>query len=67
MSFGFLLRSQGVKIEGYCFWTISDNWEWTDGYGPKFGLVAVDRHKNLERLPRPSYYLYAEVPLLLCL
>ncbi|CAM6016116.1 unnamed protein product [Sphagnum balticum] len=52
---------KGVKIEGYCFWTISDNWEWADGYGPKFGLVAVDRHKNLERLPRPSYYLYAEV------
>lgn len=52
---------QGVRVQGYCFWTISDNWEWADGYGPKFGLVAVDRHKNLARHPRPSYDLYAEV------
>jgi len=56
-----LSRVQGVRVQGYCFWTISDNWEWADGYGPKFGLVAVDRHKNLDRHPRPSYYLYAEV------
>lgn len=52
---------QGVCVQGYCFWTISDNWEWADGYGPKFGLVAVDRHKNLARNPRPSYNLYSEV------
>ena len=48
-------------MQGYCFWTISDNWEWADGYGPKFGLVAVDRHNNLARHPRPSYDLYTEV------
>jgi len=52
---------KGVCVQGYCFWTISDNWEWADGYGPKFGLVAVDRHKNLARNPRPSYNLYSEL------
>lgn len=46
---------------GYLFWTISDNWEWADGYGPKFGLVAVDRENNLARIPRPSYYLFSKV------
>lgn len=46
---------------GYLFWTTSDNWEWADGYGPKFGLVAVDRANNLARKPRPSYYLFAKV------
>ncbi|XP_024518202.1 galactolipid galactosyltransferase SFR2, chloroplastic [Selaginella moellendorffii] len=53
--------NKGVPIRGYCFWTVSDNWEWADGYGPKFGLAAVDRRNNLARCPRPSYYLFAEL------
>lgn len=52
---------QGVPVIGYLFWTISDNWEWADGYGPKFGLVAVDRANNLARIPRPSYHLFTKV------
>jgi beta-glucosidase/6-phospho-beta-glucosidase/beta-galactosidase len=51
----------GVPVLGYLFWTISDNWEWADGYGPKFGLVAVDRANNLARIPRPSYHLFSKV------
>ncbi|XP_031252986.1 beta-glucosidase-like SFR2, chloroplastic isoform X2 [Pistacia vera] len=51
----------GVPVLGYLFWTISDNWEWADGYGPKFGLVAVDRANNLARIPRPSYHLFTKV------
>ena len=33
----------GVPVRGYIHWTVTDNWEWADGYCPKFGLVAVDR------------------------
>lgn len=51
---------QGVPVDGYLHWTISDNWEWADGYCPKFGLVDVDRSRNLTRIPRPSYYLYQQ-------
>ncbi|KAJ1696013.1 hypothetical protein LUZ63_012711 [Rhynchospora breviuscula] len=52
---------KGVPVLGYLFWTISDNWEWADGYGPKFGLVAVDRANNMARKPRPSYHLFTKV------
>ncbi|WOH07390.1 hypothetical protein DCAR_0726820 [Daucus carota subsp. sativus] len=52
---------KGVRVLGYLFWTVSDNWEWADGYGPKFGLVAVDRLNNLARIPRPSYHLFSKV------
>ncbi|WOH13090.1 hypothetical protein DCAR_0832599 [Daucus carota subsp. sativus] len=52
---------KGVRVLGYLFWTISDNWEWADGYGPKFGLVAVDRLNDLARIPRPSYHLFTKV------
>ncbi|XP_040990951.1 beta-glucosidase-like SFR2, chloroplastic isoform X1 [Juglans microcarpa x Juglans regia] len=51
----------GVPVIGYLFWTISDNWEWADGYGPKFGLVAVNRADGLSRIPRPSYHLFSKV------
>nr|XP_043640002.1 beta-glucosidase-like SFR2, chloroplastic [Erigeron canadensis] len=51
----------GVRVLGYLFWTTSDNWEWADGYGPKFGLVAVDRLNDLARVPRPSYHLFSKV------
>jgi beta-glucosidase/6-phospho-beta-glucosidase/beta-galactosidase len=43
---------EGVKVAGYVYWTISDNWEWADGYCPKFGLFSVDRANGLKRSPR---------------
>ncbi|KAM0962496.1 hypothetical protein ACFX13_022040 [Malus domestica] len=57
----FAAKTKGVPVLGYLFWTISDNWEWADGYGPKFGLVAVERANNLARIPRPSYHLFTKV------
>ena len=43
----------GVPVEGYIHWSLFDNFEWTFGYGPKYGLVAVDR-TTFERRPKPS-------------
>ena len=55
-------RADGLPIKGYVFWTISDNWEWADGYCPKFGLAAVDRSTpELRRTPRPSFELYGTI------
>lgn len=53
---------QGVPVDGYFFWTLSDNWEWADGYCPKFGLLEVDRARaDLNRTPRPSYFLFRDI------
>ena len=54
-------RAEGVPVAGYVVWTLSDNMEWSDGYCPKFGLVAVDRKADLRRTPRPSYALYKTI------
>ena len=43
----------GIDVRGYCYWTLLDNFEWSLGYGPRFGLVAVDR-TTLARTPKPS-------------
>ncbi len=45
--------ADGVPVLGYIHWSLLDNFEWTSGYGPKFGLVAVDR-TSFRRTPKPS-------------
>jgi beta-glucosidase len=45
--------SEGVDIRGYFHWSLLDNFEWSDGWWPKFGLVEVDR-KTMKRSVRPS-------------
>ncbi|HLZ23450.1 MAG TPA: GH1 family beta-glucosidase [Ktedonobacterales bacterium] len=51
-------RHSGLPIQGYFVWTLLDNFEWTEGYHPRFGLVAVDR-QTLERRVKASGWWYA--------
>ncbi len=42
-----------VDVRSYVHWSLFDNYEWTFGYKPKLGLIAVDR-KTLKRTVKPS-------------
>lgn len=52
---------QGANLKGYFHWSLIDNYEWSEGYWPRFGLVEIDRESNLERKPRMSFYYYADI------
>jgi beta-glucosidase len=52
-----LRMAGGAPVVGYLHWSLLDNYEWLDGYGPKFGLYEVDR-TSFERKPRPSLDVY---------
>ena len=45
--------ADGVDVRSYLHWTLLDNFEWIFGYGPRFGLVAIDRETQ-RRTPKPS-------------
>ena len=46
-------KAMGVKVNGYCYWSLLDNFEWQAGYAKTFGLIAVDR-RTMERRPKES-------------
>jgi beta-glucosidase len=50
----------GVPVAGYLHWSLIDNYEWTLGFAPRFGLCAVDRATQA-RTPRRAAEVYAEI------
>ncbi len=52
--------AEGVDVRGYFYWSLLDNFEWSDGFWPRFGLVEID-YKTMERKIRPSAWEYARL------
>lgn len=53
-------NDEGANVIGYFQWSFLDNYEWTDGYRYRFGLVHVD-YPTQKRTVKESGYWYKEV------
>lgn len=51
---------EGVPVQGYCHWSLLDNFEWIFGYKPKFGLHSVDP-VTFARTAKPSAAVYGAI------
>jgi len=53
-------KKEGVPVEGYFVWSLTDNFEWSEGYHPRFGLVYVD-YATQKRYMKASGWWWREL------
>jgi beta-glucosidase/6-phospho-beta-glucosidase/beta-galactosidase len=52
--------ADGANVKGYIHWSLLDNFEWAEGFWPRFGLVEVD-YKTQKRAIRSSAQWYGKL------
>jgi len=50
----------GARVIGYCYWSLLDNFEWAEGFRPRFGIIEMD-YATQQRTIRGSGRRYAEI------
>src|SRR5215472_3141776 len=50
----------GVDVRGYFEWTFTDNFEWSEGFSQRFGLVYTD-FTTQRRIPKSSFAWYRDL------
>jgi beta-glucosidase len=50
-------KQEGCPVNGYFVWTLTDNFEWAEGYRPRFGLIHIN-FETQQRLIKNSGHWY---------
>lgn len=53
-------RAEGCDVRGYYHWSLFDNFEWAEGFEPRFGLYRVD-WSSYVRAPTRGQRVLAEI------
>lgn len=53
-------RRSGSDVRGFFAWSLLDNYEWAEGYTPRFGIVHTD-YATQVRTPKGSYLAFREL------
>ncbi len=51
---------KGAPVIGYLYWSLLDNYEWADGFVPRFGLIEVN-YSTQKRTVRESARKFEEI------
>ena len=52
--------AEGIPVKGYFHWTLMDNFEWAEGFAPRFGLYRVEPSTKT-RIPTPGASAFAQL------
>lgn len=52
--------AKGADVRGYFLWTFTDNFEWAEGFGQRFGIVYCD-FKTQHRTVKDSGHWYSQL------
>jgi len=52
-------KSISTKLSGYFVWSLTDNFEWGEGFKQRFGLIYID-YKTKERIIKNSGFWYKD-------
>ncbi len=52
--------NEGIPVIGYQHWSVMDNFEWSQGYDPRFGLIYVD-YPTQKRIIKDSAWEYKKI------
>lgn len=46
-------KQEGINVQGYFVWSFTDNFEWAEGFLPRFGMVHID-YESQKRIIKDS-------------
>jgi beta-glucosidase len=53
-------KQEGMPVSGYFVWSMMDNFEWAEGYEPRFGIIHVD-YQTQKRTIKDSGYWFRDL------